>query len=94
MKIWNFDVALHWRDSFACEFVTDQLRAGWVTVNADTLFKFGGLVIIVSNINKINRSNRGVPKAGLRDASSDDAGTYLRSTDGQSWYSSIYQGSR
>ena len=51
----RLDIAVHWRDSFACEFVTDQLKIGWVRTGDDCLFKMGGLVVIVSKFDKTHQ---------------------------------------
>jgi hypothetical protein len=51
----KFDIAVHWRDSFACEFVTNELKVGLVKAGNDCLLKLGGLVIIVSKFDKAHQ---------------------------------------
>jgi hypothetical protein len=51
----KFDIAVHWRDSFACEFVTHELKVGLVKAENDCLLKLGGLVIIVSKFDKAHK---------------------------------------
>ena len=48
MRLGRRDIALHWGNSFACDFISDKIKFGWIKDGADTLIKVGGTVIIVS----------------------------------------------
>lgn len=82
MRIFNYEAEVHWGNSVACEFVTEQLKIGLYKDKQDMFIKFGGFIVIVSRIVKGGPDNRGVPQVGLGDASPDNAGTDIRSTYG------------
>lgn len=56
MALWRrFDIAVHYRDSVACEFVTNRLVVGVVKADNDLVLKVGGLVVIVSKFDKTHQ---------------------------------------
>ena len=61
MRILHYDVAVHWGGSFACVYNKRILSFTYGKDTGDLIVTIGRMLIIVSDINKIDECNRGVP---------------------------------